>query len=122
MPMGWVLGLTRQEPWRRARRAHARARQVHACLSAAVGSLGVSSDRTRQEVAGMVVPRAMVYVNEVVGMLVAPLVLGVAVRSRADEIVSFVMDRTVVVPGLGCVYAGALFDGRYADAGQTPRR
>ncbi|KAJ3362840.1 autophagy protein atg9 [Allomyces javanicus] len=67
------------------------------------------AESVRAEVAGLFPPRPVLYVNELVGLFVAPLVLGWTLPMRARQVVDFLFDHTVYVPGLGYVYDGATF-------------
>ncbi|KNE55143.1 hypothetical protein AMAG_01067 [Allomyces macrogynus ATCC 38327] len=67
------------------------------------------AESVRAEVAGLFPPRPALYVNELVGLFVAPLVLGWTLPMRARQVVDFLFDHTVYVPGLGYVYDGATF-------------
>ncbi|KAI9222937.1 autophagy protein Apg9-domain-containing protein [Blastocladiella britannica] len=73
---------------------------------------GFHSARVQAAVAAMFVPAAQLYALELAGVLVTPLVLGLSLARVSDGIVEFIMEHTAVVPGLGCVYDGALFDVR----------
>lgn len=54
--------------------------------------------------------RLIQYVHELLSVICTPLVLGFSLPAKSTDIVNFLIDRSVFVPGLGFVYEDSLFN------------
>jgi autophagy-related protein 9 len=78
------------------------------------------SEDVRQQFSAMYKLEALLFLDELVGIIVTPLVLMFSLPNCAEQLVDFFREFTVDVDGLGTVCSYALFD--FKNGGKAPRR
>ena len=78
------------------------------------------SEDVRQQFSAMYKLEALLFLDELIGIIVTPLVLMFSLPNCAEQLVDFFREFTVDVDGLGTVCSYALFD--FKNGGKAPRR
>jgi autophagy-related protein 9 len=78
------------------------------------------SEDVRQQFSAMYKLEALLFLDELIGIIVTPLVLMFSLPNCAEQLVDFFREFTVDVDGLGTVCSYALFD--FKNGGKAPRQ